>query len=267
MVTGAVTPIASGPTAIQTKLGWVLSGPVQAGNPRWHTTSLVTTHVLSVDTEVSLDSDLKTFWELESLGIQPDEKDPYDTAFEEPRLRDGRYEVSLPWKQFHPVLPNNYALSQRRLLNLLKRLRQNPTLLRDYDAIIQEQIEKGIVEDVPATVTGSAHLHYLPHHAVVRTDKDTTKVRVVYDASAKRDGRPSLNECLLIGPKYNQKIFDLLVRFRSYPIAMTADIEKAFLMVAVEEGDRDALRFLWVNSIEEEDPTIRPLRFTRVVFG
>ena len=48
---------------------------------------------------------------------------------------------------------------------------------------------------------------------------------------------------------------------------MTADIEKAFLMVAVEEGDRDALCFLWVNSIEEEDPTIRPLRFTRVVFG
>ena len=54
--------------------------------------------------------------------------------------------------------------------------------------------------------------------------------------------------------------------FRSYPIGLTADIEKAFLMIGVKEGDRDALRFLWVNNIDAEEPAIRPLRFTRVVF-
>ena len=69
------------------------------------------------------------------------------------------------------------------------------------------------------------------------------------------------------GPKFNQKIFDLLVRFRSHQIALTADIEKTFLMIAVEEADRDVLRFLWVNDIDDEEVTIRPLRFTRVVFG
>ena len=268
IVTGAVSQIAGGPTAIYTKLGWVMSGPMPVKITKLCATNLVTTHVLRVDTQMeSLDNSLKAFWELESLGIQPDEKNLCDSPFRVPKFNNGRYEVSLPWKEFHPLLPDNYTLSQRRLLNLLKRLRQDPTLLQDYDTIIREQIEKGIVEDAPPKTTDSAHLHYLPHHAVIRRDKDTTKMHVVYDASAKMDGQPSMNDCLLIRPKFNQKIFDLLVRFRSYPIALTADIEKAFLMVAVEQEDRDALRFLWVNDVTEEEPTIWPLRFTRVVFG
>lgn len=147
-------------------------------------------------------------------------------------------------------------MSLRRLRKLLKRLRQNPALLTEYDHIIQDQIEKGIVEDAPAIEASSAHPHYLPHHAIIRTDHDTTKLRVVYDASAKLNGKPSLNDCLLIGPKFNQRIFDILLRFRSHKIALTADIEKAFLMIRVEEQDRDALRFLWVTNIHDEDVTI-----------
>ena len=81
------------------------------------------------------------------------------------------------------------------------------------------------------------------------------------------DGEPSLNDCLVIGPKFDQKILDILMRFRAYRIALTADIEKAFLMISVEEKDRDVLRFLWVNDANEDEIKIRPLRFTRVVFG
>lgn len=81
------------------------------------------------------------------------------------------------------------------------------------------------------------------------SDKDTTKLRIVYDASAKTVGKPLLNDCLLVGPKFNQKILDISMRFRSYQIT---DIEKAFLMILVEERDRDILRFLWVNDINED---------------
>lgn len=199
LVTGAVSQVQGGPTALHTKLGWVLSGPLPVGNLKSRTTSLLTTHVLRVDTQVdALDSSLKAFWELESLGIQPDEKSPCESSLSVPILKNGRYEVSLPWKQFHPSLPDNYALSHRRLLNLLKCLCQNPKLLRDYDSIIQEQIQKGILEDTPTVGNEGSRLHYLPHHAVIRTDKDTTKLRVVCDASARVDGHPSLNDCLLI---------------------------------------------------------------------
>ena len=109
-------------------------------------------------------------------------------------------------------------------------------------------------------------MHYLPHHAVVRHDKTTTKLRVVYDASAKSDG-PSLNDCLHKGPKFNQLILDLLLRFRSYRIALTADVEKAFLMIAVNERDHDVLRFVWVDDITKDEPKLQIYRFTRVVFG
>lgn len=108
---------------------------------------------------------------------------------------------------------------------------------------------------------------YLPHHVVVHRDKATTKVRVVYDASARSANGPSLNDCLLKGPKFNQLIFDLLVRFRSYKVALTADLEKAFLMVSVEEADRDVLRFLWVKDFKRETPEFKIYRFTHVVFS
>ena len=55
--------------------------------------------------------------------------------------------------------------------------------------------------------------HPLPHLAIMRQDKSTTRLRVVYDASAKSANSPSLNNCLLKSPKFNQLIFDLLVRF------------------------------------------------------
>ena len=101
---------------------------------------------------------------------------------------------------------------------------------------------------------------------MIRRDKKTTKVRVVYDASARSTG-PSLNDCLHTGPKFNQRILEILLRFRSYQVGAIADLEKAFLMIAVERKDRDVLRFLWVKDAFAEQMHVVKLRFTRVVFG
>ena len=74
---------------------------------------------------------------------------------------------------------------------------------------------------------------------MVRQDREITKIRVVYDGSARdKDGSPS---CLLTGPNYVPMLFDILLCFRTYPIALTGDIEKAFLMIRIAEDDRDAL--------------------------
>ena len=91
-------------------------------------------------------------------------------------------------------------------------------------------------------------------------------MRVVYDASARWNG-PSLNNCLYTGPKFNQKILEILLRFQSYPIAWIADIEKAFLMISIAPKDRDVLWFLWINDVNSSDPEVVTFRFTRVVFG
>ena len=92
----------------------------------------------------------------------------------------------------------------------------------------------------------------------------TTKVCVVYDALAKSDG-PSLNECFHTGPKFNQQLLDILLHFRHHRVALTADVEKVFLMISVAEPDRDSLRFLWVEDIAKDPPAVCMLRLTRVV--
>ena len=140
--------------------------------------------------------------------------------------------------------------------------------MAEYDRVIKDQLQNGIVERVSSSTSDiTGEVHYLPHHAVLRQDKTTTKVRVVYDASAKVGMGPSLNQCLHAGPPMLEHIADILLRFRVHKVAVTADIEKAFLMVGVIEDDRNVLRFLWVDDVNSECPEVITLRFTRVVFG
>ena len=104
------------------------------------------------------------------------------------------------------------------------------------------------MERVPteqSKVNESETVHYLPHHGVIRRDRETTKLRIVYDGSAKPPGHNHfLNDCLQTGPNYTPQLFDT-VKFRWHKIGLTADIEKAFLMVGICETDKDMLRFLW----------------------
>ena len=128
-------------------------------------------------------------------------------------FHDGRYEVQLPWKTPKRDLPNNYDLSLKRLNGLLRQLKHEPDVLAEYDTVIKTQLHQGIVEPVEdQSSVDVPGVHYLPHHAVIRRDKATTKLCVVYDASAKTSG-PSLNDCLNPGLKFNQRILDILSRF------------------------------------------------------
>ena len=269
LVTGRVLRGRSGPMAIHTKVGWVLSAPVDRQETSANL-ALTSTHALRIDTcpnEQKFHDQLRRFWELESLGIMKDESSVYEKFVQQISFDGQRYQVSLPWKENHPSLPDNFELCRGRLFSLLKRLKQNPQLLAEYDAVIKDQLNRGIIEVVTdPSSTGSDRVHYLPHHGVVRRDKATSKLRIVYDASARMNG-PSLNNCLYTGPKFELSIFDILLRFRLHQVALAGDIEKAFLMVSVEKKDRDSLRFLWAHNVGEETPEMMVLRFARVAFG
>ena len=76
-------------------------------------------------------------------------------------------------------------------------------------------------------------MHYLPHHPVVRLDKETTKVRAVFDTSAKLKANPSLNDYLQKGPQLTPLIVDIFFLFRCFGVALTADIEKTFLKIGI----------------------------------
>ena len=180
------------------------------------------------------------------------------------RDEKGWYETGLSWKGNHPSLPSNEAGSLRRLTSLVKKLHSQGIIER-YDQVIQDQITAGIVERVTGSATGQRHF-YIPHKGVVRDSAETTKLRVVYDASARAySGAPSLNECLNPGPPLLNKLWSVLVRARFQLIAVTGDIEQAFLQVRIREQDRNALRFHWLKDLNSKE--IETQRFTRALFG
>ena len=135
-------------------------------------------------------------------------------------------------------------------------------MLSEYDAVISEQLEQGIVEIAPEKVEGKEF--YLPHLTVVREEAETTKLRIVYDTSARaHSNAPSLNECLHAGPPLQNKLWSVLIRNRFHAVA--GDLRKAFLQMQIRETERDALRFHWI--VDKHSKKVETLRFTRVLLG
>ena len=79
--------------------------------------------------------------------------------------------------------------------------------------------------------------------------------------------RPNLNDCVYSGPALTPTIFKILLRFRERKTALVGDIEEAFLKIRVQEQDRNALRSLWIDIFEKDDPKLLMYRFCQVVFG
>ena len=179
------------------------------------------------------------------------------------RFENGRYEIGIPWKRGEPHLVNNYAMALKRLKTQEQSLqRKGPEVAQAYDEIIKDYERKGYITVIPKT--NDNEQWFLPHFPVIRQDRTTTKVRMVFDAAAKENGK-SLNDAVRTGPKLQRELTDVLTRFRRAPIALSGDISEMFLQVGLNEGDRRYHRFLWRNL----DPTKEPdhYEFRRLLFG
>ena len=126
-------------------------------------------------------------------------------------------------------------------------------ILEEYDKVIRDQEARRMVENVSADDTDIGRIHYLPQHEVIREDKETTQLRVVFDASLKTVA-PSLNECLYVGPSLSPLLLDIMLRFHIFQVALVGDLEKTFLNVFVHPVDRKVLRFLWVSDVHVDSP-------------
>ena len=157
-----------------------------------------------------------------------------------------------------------------RLRSLVNRLTRNPEHLTKYDAVIQDQLHKGIIEIVPEEESANTSKHYIPHHEIVTPEKTMTKLPIVFDASAKtKKGNQSLNDSLHRGPIILEDLCGLLMRFRLNKVALIADVEKAFHQLGLQPEDRDATWFLWLKDATKPtlENNVQALRFTQVPFG
>ena len=243
--------------AVESHLGWILTGQVN----RY---SRYTTSMLTVVENSGLTKSLKRFWELESIGIAETENTVISREeevavadFNRGLKFDGKnYEVRLPWKRDPPKLESNYMQAVRRLESIERRLRHDPVKAKAYNSAINEYVEKGFAEVVPNENDEDRTVRYLPHHAVFRDDKTTTKCRIVFDASAREGDGVSLNDCVLPGPALQPNLASVLIRFRTNRIGLIADIEKMFLQVKLAPEDRDVHRYLWRYLQFNETPKV-----------
>ncbi|MCG8034488.1 MAG: DUF1759 domain-containing protein [Candidatus Thiodiazotropha taylori] len=267
------------------KLGWILTGRTNDDNPDICESSLLiltygnnvskTNVFTSIDRVLPTKPDLEDFWNVEGIGIMDsptssDDELALQQFHESLKFEDGRYQVTWPWKEENPELPVNRELAVGRLKSVVSKLRKQPELLQKYHSVLEDQLKKGVIETIEDRGGGTLK-HYLPHHAVVNFSKLTTKLRIVYDASAKtRSSNKSLNECLYRGPVLLKNLCGILMRFRLHRTALVADIEKAFLQIGLQRSQRDVTRFLWLKDIDSprmDCDNIQEYRFCRVPFG
>ena len=248
------------PYAVLTRLGWVLNGSLGTREEQEQVFAMCN-FVSMEETEEKLEG----LWQVENgkeAGEEwsHDDHKVYDMWESKVYFQDGHYVVPIPWKKGHPEFPNNRYLALKRLESTLKKLERTGMYQR-YDDGIQKYIDDGHAELVPvdALTRNDGAVWYLPHHGVYQPEKD--KLRIVHDCSANYQN-VSLNSETHRGPVLVNKLVNVLLKFRKYAVAWTADITAMYLQVVIPEEERDCLRFLW-----RRDDRIIEIRMTRHLFG
>ena len=201
-----------GPTAVASKLGYLLSGPLQTSSGQPSPTVVNLLHTMSSTKKDELA--LEKFWSLEAMGISPQpEKGDHDVFLENylntsvTRNLYGSYNAKFPWKDDSPLLPTNHLKCERRTRSMVRRLAATPQLLETYGNIIAEHEARGFIEKVD-DVKAADNAHYIPHHPV-KKESATTPVRIVYDCSFHPSpDAPSLNDCLHVGPPFRNDVLN-----------------------------------------------------------
>ncbi|XP_018301273.1 uncharacterized protein, partial [Mycetomoellerius zeteki] len=226
---GQIKPCRAHPTIQKTKLGWIISGQI-LNNSQLNENR--TCHLFTMD---DLNNTISKFWQIENnycndtFTRSPEER-KCETHFLQNTTRnsDGRYIVKLPIKEDSiSQLGNSKEIAKRRFYALEGRLAKQPDTYIAYRNFMNEYQSLNHIQEIK-DITDDRSCNYLPHHAVFKETSATTKTRVVFDASCKTDSGKCLNDMLLVGPTIQQDLFAILARFRTFAVAITADITKMY---------------------------------------
>ena len=158
----------------------------------------------------------------------------------------------LPWNSKKHLLGSNYAQAEVRLEQIERKLKRDPALRKEY-----QEAEDGLQRTVVPFIM-------MPYHVVIRPERETTKSRIVFDASAQIENDVSLSDCIETGPALLLELVSILIRFREHRVAIMAVIQKMYLQVKLNKEDRD-VRYLW-RDMDSGAPQ-RIMRMVTLLFG
>ncbi|XP_043865026.1 uncharacterized protein LOC122757290 [Drosophila mojavensis] len=249
------------PMLQKTLLGWIVSGRYNGGQQQ--------THCYSLSQEESINNNLERLWRIEDLSKPIDKFTPEQLQCEQMFTRsvrqqaDGRIIVRLPFKDDPRHLGSSYESAKLRFESLERRLNRNPELKAAYIAFLREYEDLNHMSLVHSPRLDEPH-NYIPHHCVFKPNSTSTKLRVVFDASNRTSSQQSLNDLLMVGPTIQTDLYTLLLRFRTYKYALTADVVKMFRQVLVDYRDRKFQSILWRDST---DKPLRTYSLNTVTYG
>jgi hypothetical protein len=239
----------------ETLFGYVVRGPLH-----FAASSTITSH------HTTASQDLSRFWEVEEVPTanrRTSEEQLCEQHFTDTTRANsnGRLVVQLPFNCPRSELGTNRDAALRRFYSLERRLQRTPAVAAQYKAFIHEFIEMGHLE--LASSVSSDVQYFLPHHHVEK-DSTTTKLRVVFDASCKTSSGKSLNDCLLVGPRVQDDLFQIILRFRTHQYVISADIAKMYRQFELDVKDRSLHKLFWRDTPNEP---LQVYQMTRVTYG
>ncbi|XP_055633517.1 uncharacterized protein LOC129773882 [Toxorhynchites rutilus septentrionalis] len=263
--------VANGLTYQESSLGWIACGTLRHSSPS--TTVLSATRCSRNEFEFPQDEMAKLiekFWRLEEACFQDWEPKQHDECEAESHFRttleiapDGRYITRMPLRGEPSSLGDSYQQAYRRFTSLEQRLKRNADLYKEYRAFMNEYETLGHM--VPVTTEDFHKVKYfIPHSCVVKPDSTSTKVRVVFDASAKTSTGVSLNDIQIVGPTIQKDLFDLLIDFKTHNDVLVADIAKMYRQIHIAYTDTWLQCILWRDSPNDQ---LKAYRLTTVTYG
>ena len=231
-------------------LGWVIFG----GSPS--NVSENSHRILHV--RFSEPVDLSNFWKTEAMGVQVKpctceadklsriEREEYEIIANSCRKTGNQWTIPYPWKKDPALLPDNKDLAMKRLETLEKRLKSKPEQASAYIHQMKEMNEIGFArkQSKEEIENYQGPVHYIAHHAVLRPEKASTPVQIVFNTSSSFQGH-KLNDYWMKEPDLPNSLFGVILRFRERETAIVGDISKMYLRIIVTESDQYVHRFLW----------------------
>ena len=237
--------------ARNTPLGWVIfgspPGEVSGAHKVYHV-------------KFAMPVDLADFWTTESMGVQVKsclcEPDMLSQVEQQEKIKienscekvGNKWLVPYPWKKDPKQLPDNRSQAVKRLEATERRLIKNPELAAAYDKQMTEMntanYSRKLSEEELNSYEGP--VHYVSHHGVLRPEKASTPLRIVFNSSAVYQGH-CLNDYWLKGPDLLNSLFGVILRFRENEVAVSGDISKMYHQVLIPQRDQQVHRFLWRN--------------------
>ncbi|XP_072377852.1 uncharacterized protein [Diabrotica undecimpunctata] len=214
----------------------------------------------SLDNTNPLDALIQRFWEVEELAESPmlsQDNELVEHIFKNTTklLPEGRFQVDLSLRSSAEPkrLGNSFYSARQRFYNLEMKLVKYNTVYTQFKDFIQKYLSLGNAKVVPLTLTNqiSVNKYFISHHCIIREEKLTNKLRVVFDYSMKTSSGVSLNDIMLKGYKTQPDLIDTLINFRTFLYVFTSDLMHMYRQILINPTQRYLLNIVWRNSPQD----------------